>query len=206
MARLALEIAYPNVQFRPRTRNWWARLSGHPPECVHLETEHSWMATLVPDQLYLRGKGRAVRDPVRPDVSVCSGCLLGVAKPELEKYTGRVVAFAPDPQAFSQYFFLGERDFELAGLVPEVAAAIQSRLKALEGSCEKCAARATWLWFSREEVPSLDDVSRIASERGQRLCPGHAAAKFCLAMGAIEEANLFYVNLPYAEAGAYVWI
>ncbi len=56
MPRVTLEQAYPGIAFRPRTRNWWAWLTRVPPECVHLETEQGWMAALVPDTLYLRGK------------------------------------------------------------------------------------------------------------------------------------------------------
>lgn len=206
VAQIPLEQAYPALSFRARTRGWWARLMGQPAECVHLETEHHWMALLVPDRLYLRGKGSAVREPARPEVSLCRACLVGVIEPELAAHTGRVVAFEPDPATFSQYFFVASEDFEAAGLRPEVAAAIERRLQPAGESCEKCSRPGTWLRFSREDVASLDDVERIASAPGQRLCRAHGAAAFCRALGGIAEANLYYINLPYGDAGAYLWI
>ena len=124
MAPIPLEQAYPALSFRPRTRNWWARLFGQPAECVHLETEQHWMALLVPDKLYLRGKGSEVRTPARPEVSLCRACLISVMEPELAAYRGSVVAFEPDPQSVSQYFFVDSADFEAAGLRPEVAGAV----------------------------------------------------------------------------------
>lgn len=206
MARMPLEQAYPGLMFRPRTRGWWARLVGQPAECVHLETELTWMALLAPDRLYLRGKGHALRTPARPDVSLCRACLTGVMEPELSKHEGRVVAFEPDAESFSQYFFVAAGDFEAAGLRPEVAAAIAGRLRAARDNCEKCARLATWLWLSRSEVAGLDDVEQIASATGRRLCRSHGAEAFCRALGQIPEANLDYVNLPYGESGAYLWI
>lgn len=206
MARIPPEQAYPALAFRPRSRGLLARLFGQPAECAHLETDQRWMAMLTPDRLYLRGKGRAVREPARPDVSVCRACLLSVAQPELEAYEGRVVAFEPDPEAVSQYFFVGRDDFEPAGVAPEVAEAVAHRLKTLEGSCEHCSARARWLWLSRAEVESLDQVERIRAAAGQRLCRTHGAAKFTFVLNAMDEANLFYLNLPYGDSGAYLWI
>jgi len=37
MAKMKLEQAYPDIKFRWRSRNWWARLTRVPPECEHLE-------------------------------------------------------------------------------------------------------------------------------------------------------------------------
>ncbi len=206
MTRLAVQQAYPAISFRPRTHNWWARLVGQPAECVHLETEYSWMATLAPDTLYLRGKGSPVRQPPRPEVSLCRGCLLDLLEPELAAYAGRVVAFEPDAENFSQYFFVSAEDFEAAGLRPEVASAIQQRLDAAGDRCAVCPKRATWLWMARAEVESLDDVSRIQTQPGRRLCAAHGAAALCRSLASIAEANLFYVNLPYGDGGAYLWI
>src|ERR1700738_94229 len=56
MARLELDQAYPAISFRPRSRNWLARLMHWPAECTHLENGHAWMATFIPDTLYLRGE------------------------------------------------------------------------------------------------------------------------------------------------------
>jgi hypothetical protein len=206
VARVAPEQAYPGLTFRRRTRNWWARLVGQPPECVHLETETSWMATLVPDTLYLRGKGMTLRRPPRPEVSLCRGCLMGIFEPELTAYSGRVVAFEPDFAALSQCFFVASPDFALAGLREEVAAAIDGRLKQPAESCARCERRATWLWLDRAAVPSLDDVAQIRTAEGQWLCATHGTATLCRCLKGAEDVNLFYLNLPYGEAGAYVWI
>jgi hypothetical protein len=206
MSRLTIAESYPGVAFRPRSLRWWARLMRWPAECVHLETGHAWMATFIPDTLYLRGKPRARRDPVRPEVSVCFDCLSGLLEPELAAYAGRVVAFEPDGENFTQFFFVGREDFAPAGLRSEVAAAIEARLEKLEGACSDCGAPATWLWISRREVSNLDQTERIETSPGALFCARHGAAKLRDALGQVEEANLFYVNAPYGDAGAYVWI
>ncbi len=206
MGRLQFEIAYPGVAFRPRTRNWWARLTRVPAECVHLEFETDWMASLVPDVVYLRGKGRRQRELHRPEVSLCRACFVAVLRPELEGFTGRMVAFEPDGETFSQYFFLAREDFIAAGLKDEVSGAIEQRLAEAAGECETCAQPARWLWLSRSEVPSLDEASLIASAPGCKLCPAHGAAVLCEGLARLPEANLLYVNVPYGNAGAYVWI
>ncbi len=206
MPRLTLEQAYPGIAFRRRTRNWWAWLTRVPPECVHLETEQAWMATLIPDTLYLRGRAAPRRQALRPEVSLCRACLLGVLAAELAGYPGRVVAFEPDAEKFSQYFFVAALDFGAAGLRPEVAAAIGARLAGLGGACCECSRAAAWLWVSRQEVPSLDEVALIGVAPGRCLCAAHGTAALCRALEACDEANLFYVNVPYGEAGAYVWI
>jgi hypothetical protein len=206
MARLTLDQAYPDIPFRRRSRNWWARLMRWPAECNHLETGHAWMATFIPDTLYLRGKPKTRRDPSRPEVSVCLDCLSGLLQPELATYAGRVVAFEPDGESFTQYFFVDREDFERAGLRPEVAEAIEKRLKTIGGSCCDCARPASWLWISRREVSSLDQTERIEESPGAAYCANHGAAKLCEALGRIEEANLFYVNVPYGDSGAYIWI
>lgn len=206
MPRVTLEQAYPGLAFRPRTRNWWARLTRVPPECVHLETEHAWMATLIPDTLYLRGRAARRRASPRPEVSLCRACLLDVLAAELAAYPGRVVAFEPDGESFTQYFFIAQPDFAAAGLLPEVAAAIEERLAEPGGICGECSRAAAWLWLARNAVASLDDAGRIGAAPGRRLCAAHGAAALCGALEASAEANLFYVNVPYGEAGAYVWI
>jgi hypothetical protein len=206
MARLTVDQAYPGIAIRPRSRRLWARLMRWPAECVHLEAGHPWMATFIPDTLYLRGKPRLRREPARPEVSVCFDCLTSVLKPELASRPTRVVAFEPDGGSFTQYFFLGREDFEAAGLRSEVAAAILTRLEELEGKCSDCDQPATWLWISRREVSSLDQTERIKGSPGAIFCATHGAAKLCEALGTIAEANLFYINAPYGESGAYVWI
>ena len=55
-------------------------------------------------------------------------------------------------------------------------------------------------------MASLDEAGKIVAEPGEFLCSNHGAQKLCKALGDIPEANLYYVNLPYGEAGAYVWI
>lgn len=206
MAAATLEQAYPGISFRWRSRNWWARLTRVPPECVHLDQEFSWMATYSPDTLYLQGRAAAQRRPVRPEVSLCRGCLLGELESELARHRGRVLAFEPDGQLFSQYFFVGAPDFAAAGLKPEVAEAIDARLRQPLGRCQGCDEQALWLWIPRVQVESLDDVAGIATVKGQPLCPRHGAMQLCEAFTAVSEANLMYVNAPYGETGAYLWI
>jgi len=164
------------------------------------------MATFIPDTLYLRGKPAPRRAPARPEVSVCLDCLTGLLEPELAVHQGRVVAFEPDGESFTQYFFVGSDDFAAAGLRSEVAAAIEKRAKNINGVCVDCGGRATWLWISRREVSSLDQTERIEESPGALYCAKHGAAKLCDALGKVDEANLFYVNAPYGDSGAYVWI
>jgi hypothetical protein len=206
MARIALDQAYPGISFRPRSRNWLARVMRWPAECVHLETGHPWMATFIPDTLYLRGKPAPRRQPSRPEVSVCLDCLSGLLEAELAGYPGRMVAFEPDGEMFTQYFFVGRDDFAAAGLRPEVAAAIGKRADNFNGPCSDCGKAAKWLWISRREVSSLDQTERIEESPGALYCAKHGAAKLCGALGKIDEANLFYVNAPYGDSGAYLWI
>lgn len=206
MPHLTLEQAYPSLSFRPRSRNWWARLTRVPAECVHLEDDPSWAATFIPDTLFLRGTPRIVKVPPRPEVSLCRECLLGILEEELAAYPGRMVAFEPDAEHFSQYFFVAQPEFDAAGLRPEVSAAIGQRFDEYSATCESCSSPATWLWLSRAEVPSLDDTERIAAAPGQRLCAKHGAQTLCRALAICPDVNLFYVNAPYGEAGAYVWI
>src|SRR6202167_1505685 len=149
MARLSVEQAYPGITIRPHSRRLWARLMHYPAECIHLENGHHWMATFIPDTLYLRGKPRVRRDPARPEVSVCIDCLTGLLQPELAAWPSRVIAFEPDGENFTQYFFLGREDFAAAGLRSEVAEAILTRLEELVGECSDCGKPATWLWISR---------------------------------------------------------
>jgi hypothetical protein len=177
-----------------------------PAECIHLETSQAWVATFIPDTLYLRGKAVPRRNPARPGISVCFDCLAGLLQPELAAYPGRVVAFEPDGKSFTQYFFLGRDEFAAAGLRSEVAAAIEKRLETFSGVCSECRWPATWLWISRREVSSLDQTERIEQSPGAAYCAKHGAAKLCEALGKIDEANLFYINVPYGDSGAYVWI
>ncbi len=135
--------------------------------------------------------------------SIASGRCL---EPELAAYSGRVVAFEPDGESFTQYFFVGREDFAAAGLRPEVAAAIEKRVEHFRGACAECGGPATWLWISRREVSSLDQTERIEESPGAMYCAKHGAAKLREVLGKIDEANLFYVNAPYSDSGAYVWI
>jgi hypothetical protein len=206
VARISYEAAYPRIEFLPRSRNWWAWLKGSPAECVHLDHDAEWVVTVLPDTLYLRGKRAVRRDPVRPEVSLCRNCLAETFASEIAEYSGRVVAFEPDPEIFTQYFFVGKEDFEAAGLSPEVAVAVEKRLAQDPGTCVRCSRAARWLWFSREEVASLDETEKIDETAGEALCGEHGAGKLRETFEGIPEANVFYMNLPYGEAGAYVWI
>jgi hypothetical protein len=205
-ATLSCEAAYPQIEFSPGSRGVLAWLRARPPECVHLTRHPPWVAKLIPDTLYLRGKRSPTRESLRPEVSLCRECLVGTVESELAAYPGRVVAFEPDPEIFSQYFFVGGPDFERAGLQTEVARAVERRLSQRNERCSVCRRAATWLWLSREQVASLDEVERIGSAPGEWFCAEHGAQKLCAALAGIPEANLFYMNLPYGEAGAYVWI
>ena len=206
MGRTSYEAAYPGLEFLPSSRNWWARLKGTPPECVHLDGDFDFIATLLPDTLYLRGKRSPRREPARPEVSLCRDCLLDTVVGELERYEGRVVAFEPDAENFTQYFFVATPDFEAAGLAPEVRAAIEKRLAEPAPVCSECRRMASWLWLSREQVASLDEAARISEAAGDWFCAAHGARMLCVAFKKIAEANVFYMNLPYGGAGAYVWI
>jgi hypothetical protein len=206
LADISPEAAYPRIEFLPRSRNWWAWLKGSPPECIHLDREAPWIATLLPDTLYLGGKKTNRRDRVRPEVSLCYGCLSETIRGELETYEGNVIAFEPDPQVFTQYFFITGPDFEAAGVAPDVAAAIEKRLVRHDAACVECGQSARWLWFSQEQVASLDEVDRIAEGAAEPLCAAHGAEKLLASFAQIPEANLFYMNLPYGESGAYLWI
>jgi hypothetical protein len=206
MARMALDEAYPGISFRPKSRSWLARLMRWPAECVHLDNGPAWMATFIPDTLYLRGKAAPRRNPTRPEVSLCLDCLGTLLEPELGAYRGRVIAFEPDGESFMQYFFVARDDFAAAGLRSEVAAAIEKRIENVSGECGECGAAATWLWVSRREVSNLDQTERIEESPGALYCAKHGAAKLREVLGKIDEANLFYVNTPYGDSGAYLWI
>jgi hypothetical protein len=206
LARITYEAAYPGIEFLPRSRNWWAWLKGSPAECIHLDNGAEFVATLLPDTLYLRGKRVVRREPARPEVTLCRTCLRDTFTSEIAEYRGRVIAFEPDPEILTQYFFVAGTDFEAAGLSPALGAAIDKRLAQELGRCVGCSLPATWVWFSREQVASLDEAERIVEAAGEALCSEHGARKLWQTFAEIPEVNLFYMNLPYGEAGAYVWI
>jgi hypothetical protein len=206
MARIPLERAYPALTFRRRSRNWWAKFTGAPAECIHLDQPQPWIAMLVPDTLYVRGKAVLQRRPARPEASLCRDCLISLVEPDQKAYHGRVVAFEPDAETLSQYFFIGVTDFGPSGLQPEVSAAIEQRLARPPETCESCVRPSTWQWIPREQVATLDDVGSISEAAGHNYCAAHGAARFCKALEVMPEANIFYMNLPYGDAGAYVWI
>lgn len=164
------------------------------------------MATFLPDNLYLRGKKRLLRNPARPEVSLCRECLCGLLERELAAYRGRVVAFEPHGETVTQYFFVAAPDFNEAGLKSEVADAISGRLGRPSGSCGACSRPASWQWISGKEVASLDDVGHITAAAGELLCSEHGAKRLCESLAAIPQVNLFYVNVPYGEGGAFLWI
>ncbi len=207
--RAALERAYPGIQFRPHSHGLLARFARAPAECIHLETDHTWMAALAPDTAYLQGKAVAQREPARPEASLCRACLRQVLAPELQAHAGKVVAFEPSAESVTQYFYVAREHFADAYLQPEVAKALSDRLARLAGeSCaqERCGKRAAWLWFSQREVASLDESALISAAPGEALCAAHGAARLLDCLRALELVNLEYVNAPYGEAGAYVWL
>jgi hypothetical protein len=205
---LSYAAAYPELSFRRRTANWLSRLVRMPAECAHLAGHPPWMATFLPDNLFLQGKNVRLREPQRPEVSLCRECLCRTLEKELAAYEGRVVAFEPDGDSMTQYFFVAAPDLDAAGVEPAVAEAIGGRLARLDGSqsCQECARTTTWLWFSREQVANLDETAKIASASGEHFCAEHGAKQLCQALGGIEHANLFYVNAAYGEGGAFLWI
>jgi hypothetical protein len=208
MPRIPTHKAYPELSFRWRSDNLISRLLDMPAECIHLESHSPWMATFLPDNLYLQGRNVKLRDARRPEVSLCRECFAKVFENEAAGYKGRVVAFEPDAESVTQCFFVAAPDFDLAGVEPAVAQAIGARLAQDDGSksCQECQRAATWLWFSREQVPHLDAVDKISTVAGEYFCAEHGAQKLCRALTSIEHVNLFYVNAPYGEGGAYLWI
>jgi hypothetical protein len=206
LGNISYDQAYPHLKFLPRSRNWWSWLKGTPAECIHLGGECDWIATLVPDIVFLRGKRRKRRDAVRPEITLCRDCLAETAAPDMVEYEGRVIAFEPDPEFLTQYFFVEKEDFAAAGLAPDVADAIFRRLVQNISGCQVCGHAASWLWFSREQVATLDEVQQITSAPGEAFCAKHGAEKLFSAFETFAEANIFYMNVPYGESGAYVWI
>lgn len=207
MPQVPIHDAYPELSFRWRSANWFSRLIGLAAECEHLESHSPWMATFLPDNLYLRGKSVKLREPRRPEVSLCRECFAKVFEREVAAGAGRVVAFEPEPEGVTQCFFVAQEDFEAAGVEPALAQAVAAKLGQFDDSkrCLECRRAATWLWFSRESVPHLDATEELARASGEFFCAQHGAQRICRALTDAERANLYYVNAPYGEAGAYVW-
>jgi hypothetical protein len=209
MPRLSAQQAYPDLSFRWRTANWFSRFIRMPAECIHLETKSSWMATFLPDNLFLQGKSVKLRDPRRPEISLCRECFAKVFESEASLYTGRVLAFEPDPHSVTQYFFVAAPDFDAAGVEPALAQAVEARLSLSAEetkSCQDCERPATWLWFSRGRVPNLDASDQVRAVAAEHFCANHGARAVCRALTSLERVNLFYVNTPYGEGGAFLWI
>jgi hypothetical protein len=204
--RAKYEDAYPGLRYLPSSRNWWAKLKGVPAECEHLDQEVDWIASLVPDTLYLRGKAAVRREPVRPEVMMCRDCFLEVLQRELANYDGKVTAFEPDSSAFTQFFFVGPEDFQGAGLLPDLQTSLNARLSRAMGTCELCSTPATWQWFPHASVPDLGDTEAVAAVPGVRLCRPHGIRRLLDCFEKMPEANIYYVNLPYGDSGVYLWI
>lgn len=208
MPRIPIQQAYPGLSFRWRTANWVSRLIRMPAECVHLESHSPWMATFLPDNLFLRGKNVKLHEPRRPEVSLCRDCFTKVFEKEASAHTGRIVAFEPDPASVTQYFFVAAPDFEAAGVEPALSEVLGAQLAQSEGrskSCQECGRTATWLWFSRLRVASLDAVDQVREATPEHFCAVHGAGTVCRALTSMEHVNLFYVNAPYGEGGAFLW-
>lgn len=207
MPRIPIRQAYPDLFFRWRTANWISRLIRMPAECVHLESHSPWMATFLPDNLFLRGKNVKLREPRRPEVSLCRDCFTKVFEKEASAYAGRVIAFEPDPASVTQYFFVAAPDFEAAGVEPPLAEVLGVRIAAdtQNAKCQNCERPATWLWFSRSRVANLDAVEQVREAAPEHFCSIHGAQTVCSALTSMEHVNLFYVNAPYGEGGAFLW-
>lgn len=209
MSRLSIRQAYPDLSFRWRSANWVSRLIRMPAECIHLESHSPWMATFLPDNLFLQGRNVKLRDPRRPEVSLCRECFAKVFEKEVSAYTGRVVGFEPDPESVTQYFFVAAPDFKRAGVEPALIDALGTRLAEdtpAAAPCQDCGQPATWLWFSRARVANLDASDQIRAAAPEHFCATHGAQTACSALTSVEHANFFYVNAPYGEGGAYLWI
>jgi len=206
MPQVPIHEAYPELSFRWRSANWLSRLIGLAAECQHLESHSPWMATFLPDNLYLRGRNVNLREPRRPEVSLCRECFAKVFEKEVAAYGGRVVAFEPDADAVTQCFFVAQEDCDAAGVEPALVQAIGAKLGTFDDSkrCLECRRGATWLWFSRAQVPHLDATEELRRATGEYFCAEHGAQKICGALTGAAQANLYYVNAPYGEAGAYL--
>lgn len=208
MSRIPIHQAYPELSFRWRTANWLSRLIRMPAECVHLDTHSPWMATFLPDNLFLQGKNVKLRNPRRPEVSLCRDCFTKVFTKEASLYRGRAVAFEPDAESVTQYFFVPATDFDAAGVQPALSSAVGARLADLRNttSCQECERPATWLWFAHGRVANLDAADLIREVAAEHFCASHGAQTVCRALTSLEHVNLFYVNVPHGEGGAYLWI
>ena len=109
----------------------------------------------MPDTLYLAWKETSTkREPSRPgDDDVPANVCPKRRRERWSDIPGRVVAFEPDAEIFTQYFFVAPQDFEAVGLRPEVARGDREAAGAGPGgACEECGFAATWLWFSRQQI------------------------------------------------------
>ena len=107
---------------------------------------------------------------------------------------------------FHAVFFCGAGGFRGSGTAAGSGAGDCCAAERSATVCGECGFPAKWLWFSREQVPSLDEVEKIAAAPGEWYCAKHGARNLLAAFARIADANIFYMNLPYGEAGAYVWI
>ena len=88
----------------------------YPAECIHLENGHPWMATFIPDTLYLRGKPRLAANPCGRkfrSVSIAWRACWSRSWLLTRAVWSRLNRMA---RRFTQYFFLGKEDFAAAGL------------------------------------------------------------------------------------------
>ncbi len=144
-------------------------------------------------------------DP-RPDVSLCRDCALEFLERELSAFRGRVIAFEPDGENVTQYFFVPRDDFQSAGLVPELSEALRPPHRAAQRFVRiMFRSRAMDVVSAKRGAKSRRFRQRLFRE-GRQLCAKHGAEQLCAALEKIEQCNLLYVNIPSGEAGAYVWI
>ena len=205
MARLTVDQAYPGISIRPRSRRLWARLMRWPAECIHLENGHHWMATFIPDTLYLRGKARPRREPARPEVSVCFDCLAGLLEPELAACPSRVVAFEPDGETFHAIFFPGQGGFRRCGPAfrsgrrdPDAPRRTGRRVQRLRQAGNLA------VDFAAGSFQPRPDGANSKPRPGRFFAPSTEPRNCARPWDNCEEANLFYVNAPYGESGAYI--
>jgi hypothetical protein len=198
-----IEQAYPTLQLRS-TGSIWERFST--PKCVHAENDDSWIACISPDTFIKHGRLTKLSEAARPEVALCRSCLVALLSAELPRFEGRVVALEPHMEHMQQYMYTALSDMADGGFEPEIISVITRRLEDIRGKCESCDQHAKWLWLPSQDVIDQEDSEGIRNAKGILLCSRHGSLKLCSALEGIPKANMEYVNLPYGEAGFYIWL
>jgi hypothetical protein len=198
-----VEQAYPTLLFR-RTGSIWERFST--PKCVHAENEDGWIACISPDTFIKHGRLTKLSETARPEVALCRSCLITLLNAELPRFQGRVVALEPHMEQMQQYVFTALSDMADGEFEPEIISAITRRLEDISGECDSCDQDAKWLWLSSRDVIDQQDLEGISNAKGVLLCSRHGSLTLRGALERIPKADMEYLNLPYSEAGFYIWL